>query len=134
MTPPPEVPEEIVSPRQKRVLIVEDYDDVRAMMTFMLKRRNLEVLEARNGQEAIEVSCGQHLDLILMDLSMPIMDGFTATQHIKGSEATRSIPIVALSAHCHQTEYHARALLAGCFDCLSKPVDWPQLEKILLAI
>lgn len=100
-------------------------------MCFMLHRQSLTVLEARNGQEAIEVSCSQHPDLILMDLSMPVMDGYTAIEHLKSSDETRRIPIVALSAHCLDPQVRARVLGMGCIDCMGKPVDIMQLSSMI---
>lgn len=115
----------------KRILVVDDYDDVREMMCFMLHRQSLTVLEARNGREAIEVSSSHHPDLILMDLSMPIMDGYTAIEHLKSSNETKTIPIVALSAHCLDPKVRARVLGMGCIDCMSKPVDIAQLNHMI---
>jgi two-component system cell cycle response regulator DivK len=128
----PLVSPEASSPyRSFRVLIVDDYDDIRDMMRFMLELQGMKVSEAINGQEAIEVACREHPQLILMDLNMPVMDGLEATQQLKRLDATRRIPVLALSANCSDPHYHFQALDAGCCDCLTKPADW---EKILVAI
>jgi two-component system response regulator len=118
----------------KRVLVAEDTDDIRDMMGFVLRSENMVMLEARNGQEAIEVCQAEAPDLILMDISMPIMDGFTAIERLKSSEATRDIPIVALSIYCDEHESHARALGNGCLKCLRKPFDFKQIKEVLSAI
>jgi CheY-like chemotaxis protein len=115
----------------QRVLLVEDTEDLRVMIGMLLRRKNVEVLEARNGQEAIEVARSEKPDLILMDLSMPVLDGFQATKIIKSEESTRTIPVIALSAHCYEPTQHVRALQAGCIECLGKPVEWEKLWMIL---
>jgi two-component system cell cycle response regulator DivK len=115
----------------QRVLLVEDTDDLRIMISMLLRRKNVEVLEARNGQEAIDMARAENPDLILMDLSMPVVDGFQATTALKNEESTKSIPIIALSAHCYEPTQHVRALQVGCIECLGKPVEWEKLWMIL---
>lgn len=120
-----------VSAGVRRVLVAEDHADIRLMMKFMLKTKGHIVIEASNGREAVELAGSDHPDLILMDLSMPILDGFEATRELKSLEATRDIPIVAVSAHCNEPEGCRRALEAGCDECVSKPVEWSSIEMIL---
>jgi CheY-like chemotaxis protein len=120
-----------VSAGARRVLVAEDHEDIRLMMKFMLKTKGHIVLEASNGREAVELADSCSPDLILMDLSMPVLDGFEATREIKSHEATRHIPIVAVSAHCNEPEGCRRALEAGCADCVCKPVEWSSIEMIL---
>jgi CheY-like chemotaxis protein len=120
--------------RPKRVLVAEDADDIRDMVGFLLRSENIIVLEASNGQEAIEVAQAEAPDLILMDISMPIMDGFAAIDHLKSLEATRAIPIVALSIYCDEHESHARALGSGCVKCIRKPIDFSQIREMLCTI
>lgn len=127
----PSSPVKSASESARRVLVAEDHADIRLMMKFMLKTKGHIVLEASNGREAVELAGSSFPDLILMDLSMPVLDGFEATRQIKSLEATRHIPIVAVSAHCNEPEGCRRALEAGCTDCVCKPVEWSSIESIL---
>lgn len=113
----------------KTVLIVEDYADTRTMMKFLLERLGFTVLEAANGQEACDRVKEKHPDLILMDLSLPIMDGFTATQTIRKYDGLAKVPIIAVTAYGNS--YYKRAIEAGCDDLINKPLDFDNLEPIL---
>lgn len=112
------------------ILIVEDSDDIRHMMKFMLEMKGHRVAEAANGREALERAGEEHPRLILMDLSMPVMDGWEATRRLREIEQTRDVPIVGLSAHC-QGERRELAIRAGCDDCIPKPVDGDVIDSIL---
>lgn len=114
-----------------RVLIVDDYEDNRTMLRLMLKRKAIEVLEAADGQQAVEIASQQQPDLILMDLSMPVMDGFEATRQLKLLETTKHIPVLALSAHCHDPAQSSKALESGCTDCFVKPLPLEKLAAYL---
>lgn len=95
-----------------------------------LERKGYEVVIAVNGQEGVELVSSTRPDLILMDLSLPIIDGWEATRRIKADPATASIPVIALTAHA-MAEDRAKAMAAGCDDFDIKPVDLPRLlEKI----
>lgn len=116
----------------KTVLIAEDYDDTRAMIRVLLETRNCRVLEAANGQEAVEVvtqNCAE-IDLILMDLKMPVMGGVEATRRIRTQSETCHIPVVAISAHC-EGDWMAEAMAAGAVECVKKPVDFDALDRLL---
>ena len=113
----------------KIVLIVEDYADTRNMMKFLLQRFGYEVIEAADGQEAVERVRQTPPDLILMDLSLPVMDGFTATQTIRKFKGFSKIPIIAVTAYGNS--YYKRAIEAGCDDLINKPLDFNNLEPIL---
>jgi two-component system, cell cycle response regulator DivK len=114
----------------KKILIAEDYDDARNLMCFMLRHGGYQIFEATNGKEAVEVARLEHPDLILMDISMPIMDGFTATQLIRESgDGISSIPIIAVSALNFM--YLEEALKAGCNEVVSKPVDFDRLDSVM---
>lgn len=113
----------------KKVLIVEDYADTRTMMKFLLQRFGFEVIEAADGQEAVEKAKQQTPDLILMDLSLPVMDGFTATQKIRKFDGLGKIPIIAVTAY--GKSYYRQAIEAGCDDLINKPLDFNNLEPIL---
>jgi CheY-like chemotaxis protein len=100
------------------------------MLSRRLKRRGFEILFATNGEEGIEQAHAQSPDLILMDMSLPIIDGWDATRQIKASQATQKIPIIALTAHAMSGD-RQRALDAGCDDFETKPIELEQLlEKI----
>jgi CheY-like chemotaxis protein len=117
-----------------RVLVVDDYEDNRHMMRILLQRKGITVLEAENGSKAVEVACEQRPDGILMDLSMPVMDGFEATRRLKEINITKGIPVVALSAHCGDMEQREKAVKAGCLFCLNKPFEMDMLDRFLKAI
>jgi len=113
----------------KTILVVEDYPDSRFLMRFILEDRGYKVLEAGNGQEAIDILRDKTPDLILMDMSMPVMDGIAATKLIRTSENNSQTPIVAVTAHGNS--YYDRAIEAGCNGLLGKPLDYELLEPIL---
>ena len=113
----------------KTVLIVEDYVDIRAMMKFLVEGFGYQVVEAADGQEAIERVKQFHPDLILMDLSLPVMDGLTATQLIRKVDGLSKIPIIAVTAYGNS--YYRRAIEAGCDDLINKPLDFKNLEPML---
>lgn len=110
----------------RKILLVEDDDLSRDMLSRRLRRRGFEVVVATNGQEAVDQAAAELPDLILMDLSLPVKDGWTATREIKAAEATRGIPVIALTAHAMKGEKE-RALEAACDDFDTKPVDLKRL-------
>jgi two-component system cell cycle response regulator DivK len=112
------------------VLVVEDFEDNRFMMRRLLEMSGYRVLEAINGEEAVEMAERERPGLILMDLSLPLLDGLAATRRIRQHEALRDVPIVAVSAH-DTADFHADALAAGCNDYVTKPIDFDQLEALL---
>ncbi|HKR01315.1 MAG TPA: response regulator [Pyrinomonadaceae bacterium] len=112
------------------VMVVEDFEDNRFMMRRLLEMSGYRVLEAVNGQEAIELAHRERPQLILMDLSLPQLDGLAATRRIRQYPALRDVPIVAVSAH-DTADFHADALAAGCNDYVTKPIDFDQLEALL---
>lgn len=110
-----------------RLLIVEDNEMSRDMLARRLMRRGYVVLTAMNGQEGLDLARSQRPDLILMDLSLPVMDGWEATRRIRADARTASIPVIALTAHALKSD-HAEAINAGCDDVDTKPVD---LERLI---
>ena len=112
------------------VMLVEDYRDTREMMRHMLELNGCRVVEASNGQEAIELSQRDELDLVLMDLNMPVLDGFTATLRIREYERTRDVPVVALTAF-DTAEFRAAAGAVGCCDFVVKPLDPEHLIALI---
>ena len=109
-----------------KILYVEDNPDNVYMLTRRLKKKGFELIIAGDGQEGIDKAIEENPDLILMDLSLPTMDGWTATAEIKKIEEVKDIPIIALSAHA-MPEHRDRALKAGCSDYDTKPVDIKRL-------
>ena len=105
-----------------KILYVEDNPDNVYMLTRRLKKKGFELIIAGDGQEGIDKAIEENPDLILMDLSLPTMDGWTATAEIKKIEGVKDIPIIALSAHA-MPEHRDRAIKAGCSDYDTKPVD-----------
>jgi len=112
------------------VMIVDDNEDIREMLRQMVENLGYHVVEAENGQEAIEVARHRCPNLILMDLNMPVMDGFTATRQLRQMVHVCSVPIVAVSAN-RREQSQADALAAGCNEYLTKPVNFHQLHSLL---
>jgi CheY-like chemotaxis protein len=111
-------------------MVVEDFEDNRFMMRRLLEMSGYRVLEAINGEEAVELAHRERPQLILMDLSLPQLDGLAATRRIRQHAELRDVPIVAVSAH-DTADFHADALAAGCNDYVTKPIDFDQLEALL---
>ena len=109
-----------------KMLYVEDNPDNVYMLTRRLKKKGFELIIAGDGQEGIDKAIEERPDLILMDLCLPTMDGWTATAKIKKIEEVKDIPIIALSAHA-MPEHRDRAIKAGCSDYDTKPVDIKRL-------
>ena len=109
-----------------KILYIEDNPDNVYMLTRRLKKKGFELIIAGDGQEGIDKAIEESPDLILMDLSLPTMDGWTATAKIKNIEGIKDIPIIALSAHA-MPEHRDRAIKAGCSDYDTKPVDIKRL-------
>lgn len=113
----------------KTILIVEDYEDVRSLMKFLIESYGYQVVEAADGLEAIENFRQQFPDLVLMDISMPKMDGLTATKAIREFEGASKIPIIAVTAHGKL--FYEQAIAAGCDALINKPVDFDNFEVFL---
>jgi two-component system cell cycle response regulator DivK len=111
------------------VLLVEDNEMNRDMLARRLERKGFDVITAVNGEEAIAAAKSENPDLILMDMEIPIIDGWTATRQIKRT-ISANIPIIALTAHAMSTD-REKALAAGCDDYATKPIDFAQLLIII---
>jgi len=109
-----------------RILLVEDNDMNRDMMSRRLQRKGYEVLMAADGMQAILMAESEAPDLILLDMSLPVIDGWEAARRLKASPSTAAVPIIALTAHAMAGD-REKALAAGCDDYDAKPVDFPQL-------
>jgi CheY-like chemotaxis protein len=113
-----------------KILIVEDNEMNRDMLARRLQRRGYEVLVAVDGEQGVAIAQQESPDLVLMDMSLPALDGWEATRRLKGDAATRAIPVVALTAHALSGE-REKALEAGCDDFDTKPIELTRLlEKI----
>ncbi len=112
------------------VLVAEDHEDTRVMLRVMVERRGCRVYEAVNGLEAVEAAERERPDLILMDGSLPLLDGLGATRRIRESAPLEEMWIVALNGW-GTPGFHSAALAAGCNDCLVKPIDFVQLKNLL---
>ena len=109
-----------------KILLVEDNEMNRDMLSRRLVRRGFEVVVATDGQEGVAMAAGEGPDLILMDMSLPVTDGWEATRLIRADSRTRAIPVIALTAHAMSGD-RDRALAAGCDDYDTKPVDFERL-------
>ncbi len=112
------------------VLVVDDTEAVRTVLRMQLKLLGYRVLEAGSGREAVELCAGERPDLILMDVSMPELDGLGATRLLRQDARTRYTPVVALSAF-HEADFRECALAAGCSDFVSKPVGMNRLGEVV---
>jgi len=119
-----------------KILLVEDNELNRDMLSRRLMRKGYEVVMAVDGEAGVAMAESQRPDLILMDISLPAMDGWEATRRLKGRAETRAIPIIALTAHAMASD-RDKALAAGCNDYDTKPVELPRLldkiERLLQA-
>ncbi len=112
------------------VLLVEDTEDNRFMMRRLLEMSGYAVVEARNGEEAVRIAKEKRPQIILMDLSLPIIDGLAATRRIRQLPELENVPIVAVSAH-DTADFHSEALAAGCNSYITKPIDFSELEVLI---
>ena len=116
-----------------KILYVEDNDDNVYVVKHRLGRLGYTIVVASDGEQGVVLAKAEQPDLILMDLSLPGVDGWEATRRIKADESTRHIPVLALSAHA-MTEDRAQALAAGCDDYDTKPIDLPRLRAKIDAL
>jgi CheY-like chemotaxis protein len=116
-----------------KILYVEDNEDNVYMLKRRLERAGFEVVVAPDGEQGLAVARDAPPDLILIDLSLPVLDGWQATRRLKSSETTRSIPVIALSAHAMPGD-REKALEAGCDDYDAKPVKLPSLLAKIRAL
>jgi CheY-like chemotaxis protein len=116
-----------------KILVVEDNDLNKEVLSRRLKKVGFEVVIASNGKEGVEMALAERPDLILMDMSLPIMDGFEATRRIKAAPETRSVPIIALTALVMPGD-RERCLEAGCDDYDGKPIEFPNLLSKIKAL
>ena len=111
------------------VLLVEDTEDNRYMMRRLLEMTGYRVVEALNGEEAVKLAERETPELILMDLSLPVIDGLAATRLIRKLPKLASTPIIAVSAH-DTSDFQSEAIKAGCNSYVTKPIDFSELETL----
>lgn len=109
-----------------KILLVEDNEINRDMLSRRLERRGFQVVMAVDGQQGIDMAAAENPDIILMDMSLPVKDGWTATREIKATPEVQAIPVIALTAHA-MTGEREKAIEAGCNDFDTKPVDFQRL-------
>ncbi len=113
-----------------KILLIEDQEMNRDMLSRRLKKRGYDVEIAVDGAEGLEKAKAVSPDLILMDMSLPVIDGWEATRRLKADDATKSVPVVALTAHAMSTD-REKALAAGCDASETKPVELPRLLETM---
>jgi CheY-like chemotaxis protein len=123
------LPHRRVTDAQPHVLVVEDHDDTRALLTFLLEMKGCRVTTAKDGEDAVRAAQQERPDLILMDATLPRLDGLSATRRIRETPSLRDVPVVFLSGHAEES-FRAAALAAGD-DLIVKPFELNQLGKML---
>jgi two-component system cell cycle response regulator DivK len=116
--------------RDRTILIVEDSDDARYFMRLALESRGYLITEAENGEKAVEIAQRERPDIILMDLSLPILDGMAATKKIRATDGLGSIPVIAVTAH-QETDFRNGAKAAGFAAYVTKPIDIDFLNELI---
>ena len=109
-----------------KILLVEDHEEIWDFLSRRLKRRGYDVVLATDGQQGVDKARSDAPDIILLDMNLPVMDGWTAATVIKGDPATAKVPIIALTAHAMSGD-REKAIAAGCNDYHPKPVDFSRL-------
>jgi CheY-like chemotaxis protein len=116
--------------RDKTVLVVEDDEDSRLLMRLELERLGYLVIEADDGAKAVEIAGREHPDIILMDLTLPVMDGIEATEKIRATEGLNGVPVIAVTAH-QETDFREGAKVAGFNAYVTKPIEIPWLDELI---
>ena len=129
------MPADSQTPRdgQRTILVVDDFDDTRLLLRTWLEKKGFRVVEAENGNQAVEAAERNRPDLIIMDLEMPELDGLNATRKIRSLANFEGIPIVAVSAY-GADQFRGAALAAGCDEYVSTPVEPDELERIIRSL
>ena len=113
-----------------KILVVEDYEDTSLAMRLALEDLGYRILEASDGEQAVRVALEERPDIILMDLSLPVLDGLDATRRIRQHPETADTVIVAVTAHI-EPDYRTKALAAGCNAYVTKPIDFDWLNDLI---
>jgi CheY-like chemotaxis protein len=123
----------IKNPNTPTILLVEDYQETRTMLRTWLERRGYRLVEAGDGQEAVDLAPLAHPDLILMDLRLPELNGIAATRRLRQHADLKNVPVVVLSA-LDPAMFREAALSVGCVEYLTKPIDLDKLEELLVRL
>jgi CheY-like chemotaxis protein len=121
------------NPNSPTILLVEDYQETRTMLRTWLERRGYRLVEAGDGQEAVDLAPLAHPDLILMDLRLPELNGIAATRRLRQHADLKNVPVVVLSA-LDPAMFREAALSVGCVEYLTKPIDLDKLEELLVRL
>jgi two-component system cell cycle response regulator DivK len=116
--------------RDLTVLLVEDFEDTRLFMRIQLEEQGFIVFEAENGQVAVDTAAREKPDVILMDLTLPLMDGFTATKLIRQNDDLKNVPIIAITAH-QKDDFRSDAKASGFDAYVTKPIDVNWLKELI---
>jgi len=119
--------------RDLKVLLVEDFEDTRLFMRLELEEQGFIVLEAENGHVAVETAIRENPDVILMDLTLPLMDGFEATKFIRKEELLKDVPIIAVTAH-QEDDFRSDAKASGFDAYVTKPIDVNWLKELIAGL
>jgi CheY-like chemotaxis protein len=119
--------------RDLKVLLVEDFEDTRLVMRLQLEDKGFLVFEAENGQVAVETAIREKPDVILMDLTLPLMDGFAATKLIRQNEGLKNVPIIAITAH-QEDDFRSDAKASGFDAYVTKPIDVNWLKDLIAGL
>jgi CheY-like chemotaxis protein len=117
-------------PEDLTILVVEDYEDTSLAMRLALERKGYHILEASDGAQAVETAARERPDVVLMDLNLPVLDGFGAAASIRSNPELKDMVIVAITAH-HDSDLRARAVAAGCNAFVTKPIDFDWLGELI---
>lgn len=117
-------------PEDLTILVVEDYEDTSLAMRLALERKGYHILEASDGEQAVRVAADVRPDVVLMDLNLPVLDGFAAAERIRANPELKETIIVAVTAH-QDHDLRARALAAGCKAFVTKPIDFEWLDDLI---
>jgi CheY-like chemotaxis protein len=109
-----------------KILLVEDHEEIWDFLSRRLKRRGFDVVVAQDGQQGLDMVRAENPDVVLLDMNLPVMDGWTVAKHLKEDAATSRIPLIALTAHALSGD-REKAMAAGCDDYHPKPVDFSRL-------
>lgn len=120
-------------PANLTILLVEDDEDTRYLMRLEMERRGYRVIEADDGEKAVALAQQEHLDIILMDLSLPTMDGLEATKEIREIDRLRAVPIIAVTAH-QETDFREGAKASGFDAYVTKPMDFDWLSELIVGL
>ena len=115
------------------ILVAEDDADIRLMMRMLLGMKGYRVVEARDGQETVDVAKQERPDLILMDLQLPRLNGFAVARFVRQTDPIRDVPIVVVSAH-DPAKHRNLALAAGCNAYVQKPIDFDRLDELIVSL